>query len=140
MPVSSGFYWTEGRRGVGLVSDAVPTLKGGSTLDVAQHPLYRQPVLRELLTRLPASAQLTLLGLLLSVVIAIPLGIAAALRPGSPIDHACRILAMAGVSLPIFFTGLVLVYVFYYLFGWVPAPLAGSTSIIPRRRTGPASI
>ncbi len=82
-----------------------------------------QPVLRELLTRLPASAELTLLGLLLSVAIAIPLGIAAALRPGSLIDHACRILATAGVSLPIFFTGLVLVYVFYYLAGWAPAPL-----------------
>ena len=82
-----------------------------------------QPVLRELLTRLPASAELTLLGLLLSVAIAIPLGIAAALRPGSSIDHACRILATAGVSLPIFFTGLVLVYVFYYVAGWAPAPL-----------------
>ena len=46
-----------------------------------------------------------------------PLGIAAALRPGSPVDHACRIVATAGVSLPIFFTGLLLVYVFYYLAG-----------------------
>jgi len=82
-----------------------------------------QPVMRELLTRLPASAELTLLGLLLSVAIAIPLGIAAALRPGSPVDHLCRVVATAGVSLPIFFTGLVLVYVFYYLVGWVPAPL-----------------
>ena len=82
-----------------------------------------QPVMRELLTRLPASAELTLLGLLLSVAIAIPLGIAAALRPGSPVDHLCRVVATAGVSLPIFFTGLVLVYVFYYLVGWAPAPL-----------------
>ena len=82
-----------------------------------------QPVLSELLTRLPASAELTLLGLFLSIAIAIPLGIAAALRPGSPIDHACRIVATAGVSLPIFFTGLLLVYVFYFLTGWAPAPL-----------------
>ena len=82
-----------------------------------------QPVLSELMTRLPASAELTLLGLVLSIAIAIPLGIAAALRPGSPLDHACRIVATAGVSLPIFFTGLVLVYLFYYLFGWAPAPL-----------------
>ena len=67
-----------------------------------------QPVMCELLTRLPASAELTLLGLLLSVAIAIPLGIAAALRPGSPVDHLCRVVATAGVSLPIFFTGLVL--------------------------------
>ncbi|HUC09941.1 MAG TPA: ABC transporter permease [Stellaceae bacterium] len=82
-----------------------------------------QPVLRELATRLPASAELTLSALLLSVGIAVPLGIAAALRPGSLIDHACRIITTAGVSLPTFFTGLLLIYVFYYLAGWAPAPL-----------------
>jgi peptide/nickel transport system permease protein len=82
-----------------------------------------QPVMTELLTRLPASAELTLLGLFLSVAIAVPLGIAAALRPGSPVDHACRIVTTAGVSLPTFFTGLLLVYVFYYLAGVAPAPL-----------------
>jgi peptide/nickel transport system permease protein len=82
-----------------------------------------QPVLTELVTRLPASAELTLLGLFLSVAVAVPLGIAAALRPGSLIDHSCRIVATAGVSLPIFFTGLLLVYVFYYLTGWAPPPL-----------------
>src|SRR5689334_16661531 len=54
-----------------------------------------QPVMTELLTRLPASAELTLLGLFLSVAIAVPLGIAAALRPGSPVDHTCRIVTTA---------------------------------------------
>jgi len=82
-----------------------------------------QPVADELLTRLPASAELTLLGLFLSVAIAVPLGIAAATRPGSWVDHTCRVVATAGVSLPVFFTGLLLVYVFYYLSGWAPAPL-----------------
>jgi len=47
----------------------------------------------------------------------------AAIRPGSIVDHACRIITTAGVSLPVFFTGLILVYVFYYLLGWAPAPL-----------------
>jgi peptide/nickel transport system permease protein len=55
--------------------------------------------------------------------IAVPLGVLAATRPGSLIDHACRIISTAGVSLPVFFTGLILVYVFYYLLGWAPAPL-----------------
>jgi peptide/nickel transport system permease protein len=82
-----------------------------------------QPVIRELATRLPASAELTLSALLLSVGIAVPLGIAAALRPGSLVDHACRIVTTAGVSLPTFFTGLLLIYVFYYIAGWAPAPL-----------------
>jgi peptide/nickel transport system permease protein len=82
-----------------------------------------QPVAAEIRARLPASAELTLLGLIVSVVIAVPLGIMAATRPGSLIDHTCRIVTTAGVSLPVFFTGLILVYVFYYLLGWAPAPL-----------------
>ncbi|HEY4736458.1 MAG TPA: ABC transporter permease, partial [Xanthobacteraceae bacterium] len=82
-----------------------------------------QPVITELRTRLPASAELTLLGLLVSITIALPLGILAATRPNSLLDHACRIISTAGVSLPVFFTGLILIYVFYYLLGWAPAPL-----------------
>ena len=82
-----------------------------------------QPVVAELRTRLPASAELTLVGLLLSIAIAVPLGILAATRPNSLLDHACRVISTAGVSLPVFFTGLILIYVFYYLLGWAPAPL-----------------
>src|SRR5438309_6723759 len=82
-----------------------------------------QPVATEIRNRLPASAELTLLGLIVSMAIAVPLGIVAATRPGSIIDHACRVISTAGVSLPVFFTGLILVYVFYYLLGWAPAPL-----------------
>jgi ABC-type dipeptide/oligopeptide/nickel transport system permease component len=82
-----------------------------------------QPVAADIRARLPAAAELTLLGLIFSMSIAVPLGIMAATRPGSIIDHACRVLTTAGVSLPVFFTGLILVYVFYYLLGWSPAPL-----------------
>ncbi|WP_426955240.1 ABC transporter permease [Muricoccus radiodurans] len=82
-----------------------------------------QPVLTEIATRLPASAELTLCGLLLSVLVAVPLGILAALRQGSWIDHLCRVLTTAGVSLPVFFTGLLAVYVFYFVLGWAPSPL-----------------
>jgi dipeptide transport system permease protein len=101
---------------------------GGYVTDLARGDLGTslttgQPVATEIRTRLPASAELTLLGLLVSMGIAIPLGILAATRPGSLIDHACRVVATAGVSLPVFFTGLILVYVFYFLLGWAPAPL-----------------
>jgi peptide/nickel transport system permease protein len=97
-----------------------------------------QPVTTELVTRLPASAELTLLALFLALAIAVPLGIAAAMRPGSPVDHGCRIVTTAGVSLPTFFTGLLLIYVFYYLIGVAPAPL-GRLDVYasaPPQRTG----
>ena len=82
-----------------------------------------QPVITDIAQRLPASAELTLLGLIISILIAVPLGILAAVKQGSLIDHACRVVATAGVSLPVFFTGLILVYVFYFILGWSPAPL-----------------
>mgnify|MGYP001214735258 FL=1 len=82
-----------------------------------------QPVTQDLMERLPASLELTLLGLLLAIIIGLPLGILAATRPNSWIDHLCRLLTTSGVCLPTFFTGLVLIYIFYYLLGWAPAPM-----------------
>lgn len=82
-----------------------------------------QPVLQELLTRLPASIEMVLLALALACAVALPLGVLAATRPGSWIDQLCRLVTTAGVSLPTFFTGLVLAYVFYFLLGWAPSPL-----------------
>ena len=91
--------------------------------DLGQSLSTGQPVLADLAKRLPASLELTLFALLLSCSVAVPLGIAAATRPGSWRDHLCRLLVTAGVSLPTFFTGIVLIYVFYYLLGWAPSPL-----------------
>ena len=82
-----------------------------------------QPVLQELLSRLPASLEMVLLALLLACAVALPLGVLAATRPGSWIDQLCRVVTTAGVSLPTFFTGLLLAYVFYFLLGWAPSPL-----------------
>jgi ABC-type dipeptide/oligopeptide/nickel transport system permease component len=81
-----------------------------------------QPVVAEIATRLPASAELTLFALILAVGIAIPLGVLAAVKQGTWIDHLCRIVTTAGVSLPVFFTGLLFAYVFYYLLQWAPPP------------------
>jgi ABC-type dipeptide/oligopeptide/nickel transport system permease component len=91
--------------------------------DLGQSLSTGQPVRQELLTRLPASLELVLASLLFAVSLAIPLGIAAARRPNSWVDHACRLVTTAGVSLPTFFTGLLLAYVFYFLLGWAPSPI-----------------
>ena len=82
-----------------------------------------QPVAEDLARRLPASLELTLVALVIACGVAIPLGVLAATRPGSIADHSCRLLVTAGVSLPTFFTGILLVYVFYYLLGIAPSPL-----------------
>ncbi|WP_072619311.1 ABC transporter permease [Spirulina major] len=81
-----------------------------------------QTVLYDLTTRLPASLELTIAALIFALAIALPLGIVAALYPNSKWDHLIRFLMTAGVSLPTFFTGLFLLYVFYYRLNIAPAP------------------
>lgn len=82
-----------------------------------------QPVLSDLVNRLPASLELTFAALLLATAIGVGLGVAAALKPGGVMDRLCGLVSTAGQSIPTFFLGLLLVFVFYYLLGWAPAPL-----------------
>jgi peptide/nickel transport system permease protein len=81
-----------------------------------------QPVATDLAQRLPASLELTLAALVLALACAIPLGVMAALRPGSAVDHGVRLLCSIGVCAPTFVCGLVLIYVFYVVLGIAPDP------------------
>lgn len=91
--------------------------------DLGQSLSSGRSVAADLAKRLPASLELTLSALILAIVIAVPLGVLAATRPGTWVDHLCRVVVTAGVSLPTFFTGILLIYVFYYLLGIAPSPL-----------------
>ncbi|MDB5368740.1 MAG: transporter inner rane protein [Roseomonas sp.] len=91
--------------------------------DLGQSIVTGQPVAADLLRLLPASAELTLAAFAMAVLVAVPLGMAAALRRGSLPDHLCRLLGTAGVSLPTFVSGLLLIHLFYYRFGIAPEPI-----------------
>ena len=126
-PVASAEAIAQIRAQLGL-DQTLPVQFGRYVADLARGDLGNslgtgQPVLHEIATRLPASAELTLSGLLLAVLVAVPLGILAALRQGSWVDHLCRVVTTAGVSLPVFFTGLLAVYLFYFILGWAPSPV-----------------
>ncbi len=82
-----------------------------------------QPVARDLMTRLPASLELTIAALVLALAVALPLGFAAAMRPDSAIDQAIRVFCTLGVAVPTFVSGLLLIFAFYYLLGWAPPPV-----------------
>lgn len=82
-----------------------------------------QTVVTELANRLPASIELTLFAFVMAVGVSLPLGVAAALRPGSLIDHLSRLIATMGVSMPTFVTGLLLIFFFYFLMGVAPEPI-----------------
>ena len=98
-----------------------------------------QAVLSDLATRLPASVELTAAALILALAVGLPLGLLAGLRPGSMIDHLCRLLVTVGAAFPTFFVGLVFVYVFYYRLGIAPEPLGRLNDIyysVPPTVTG----
>jgi peptide/nickel transport system permease protein len=83
-----------------------------------------QPVMQDIGRRLPASLELTFTALGIALLLAVPLGVLAALRPGSAVDHLVRMVCTLGVCVPTFVSGLLLIYVFYYLLGWAPDPTA----------------
>ena len=114
------------RKEMGL-DKPIPTQLAYYLSDIAHGRLGRsmttgQPVVNDMRERLPASLELTFSALLLALVFSIPLGVLAALNPGSLFDHAVRMLCTLGVCIPPFVSGLMLIYVFYFKLGVAPDP------------------
>jgi peptide/nickel transport system permease protein len=82
----------------------------------------KQPVAADLRRHLPATIELAVSAMIISVVIGIPLGVLAAARRDRPVDQAARVISLIGVSMPIFWLGLVALVVFYAWLGWAPPP------------------
>lgn len=88
--------------------------------------LTNSPVAQELLSRTPSTLQLTGTAMLVAIVIGVPLGLVAGIRPGSALDHVSRAISFIGVAVPYFFLALLLVLVFAINLNWVPAIDDGS--------------
>lgn len=71
-----------------------------------------KPVALEIFSRLPATVELTIVGLFLAIIVGIPLGILAAIKRGKLLDTLLSIFTLSGVSIPVFWMGLVLIYIF----------------------------
>lgn len=81
-----------------------------------------RPVLEDVLTFFPATIELATVALVISIVVGMPLGVLSAVYRNSIIDHFARVFSLIGVSLPVFWTGLVLILIFYFKLGWFPEP------------------
>lgn len=90
--------------------------------DFGQSIRTGQPIMQELLNVFPATLELATLGTLIGVVFGIPLGVLAAVRKDTFIDHAVRFLGLVGYSVPIFWLGLMALLVFYAKLDWLPGP------------------
>src|SRR5262250_553831 len=88
--------------------------------DLGTSLFYRTPILKELGPRIPATLELALLAVLGSFVLAVPLGVLSAVKQDTALDYAARLFTFTGISIPIFVTGLTVVYVLVRLFGWFP--------------------
>jgi peptide/nickel transport system permease protein len=82
----------------------------------------RTPVAQELRNRVPATIELSLYALAFAVVVGIPLGIVSALNHDRWPDHLARFVTLIGTSIPVFWLGLLLLYVFFYRLEWLPGP------------------
>lgn len=87
----------------------------------------RQPVGEMILTRLPATAELGVVALLISLVVGIPAGVYTALHPRGILTHGVLVTTLIGVSLPTFVTGILLIFVFGVQLGWLPTFGRGET-------------
>ncbi len=106
-------YWVQYGRYIGGV------LHG----DLGQSASTGRPVLEDFRQRLPATLELTLASLLIALAFGIPLGVQSAVHRDTAIDHIGRVVGVAGVAMPTFWTGLLALYVFFYLLGVAPPPL-----------------
>jgi ABC-type dipeptide/oligopeptide/nickel transport system permease component len=96
------------------------------------------PVTTDLKERLPASLELALFSTCLALAIGLPLGVISAVRRDSAWDHLSRVFGVVAISMPVFWLGLLLIYVFYYRFHLAPAPMGRFTTFAdpPHKVTG----
>jgi peptide/nickel transport system permease protein len=105
-----------------LVVQYLVFIKGALTGDLGDSLVVGQPVTSVLLERFPATLELTLAALFFAIAIGVPVGVIAAVRQYSLLDKITSVLALTGVSMPVFWLALVLVVVFTVRIDLLPFP------------------
>jgi ABC-type dipeptide/oligopeptide/nickel transport system permease component len=95
-------------------------LAGALTGDLGQSLYYHVPVLELVLERLPASLELAAAALVISLGVAVPIGIISAVKRGSALDFGSMLVALFGLSMPHFWLGIMMILLFSVTLGWLP--------------------
>jgi len=82
----------------------------------------KNPVASDLKNFLPATVELSIGSFIFAILIGLPLGIISAIKSGSFVDQFTRIFSLLGASMPPFWSGLLILFVFYYKLHWAPGP------------------
>jgi peptide/nickel transport system permease protein len=101
-------------------------LRGLAHGDLGKSFRFGTPVAQEIGRRLPVTALLAVSAMAVAILVAIPLGIVAAVFRGRPLDHAAMTLALVGISMPSFWLGPLLAILFAVRLGWLPVSGAGT--------------
>jgi ABC-type dipeptide/oligopeptide/nickel transport system permease component len=80
----------------------------------------KMPVTEAIAVKFPATFELAIVSIIFAVIIGLSVGTLSAVKKDRPIDHTTRMIALIGVSLPIFWLGLILLNLFYFQLGWLP--------------------
>jgi peptide/nickel transport system permease protein len=106
--------------------------------DLGESSSTGRAVLTDFGQRFPATFELTMASLALALLIGVPMGVLCAIHRDTIIDHFGRMVSVAGVAMPSFWSGLIFIYIFFYLLGIAPAPLGrlGPGIVPPARITG----
>jgi len=88
--------------------------------DLGRSIVTKRPVLSEFLTLFPATVELSFCAILIAIAVGLPIGMLAAVRRGSFLDHAVMGASLTGYSMPIFWWGLLLILLFSVNLGWTP--------------------
>ena len=89
--------------------------------DLGRSFVFNQPSIDLILNRMPATLELAFVALALSLVLGIPLGLWAGLRPGTALDETVMTGSILGFSLPNFWQGMMLIMIFSVWLGWLPS-------------------
>ena len=89
--------------------------------DFGKSLVTRRPISTELLSRIPATVYLATVGIVISMLIAIPLGTFAAVRRNSAVDYTAQVTSLAGISIPEFWFAILCVLLFSLYLGWLPS-------------------
>jgi ABC-type dipeptide/oligopeptide/nickel transport system permease component len=109
-----------------LLDQYVTFLRQAVTGDLGKSFRTGQPVTLMIVERLPATAELAIAAMIVAILIAIPLGVIAAVWRGTAVDYGAMTFALAGVSIPNFWLGPVLAIVFAVELGWLPVSGRGT--------------
>ena len=89
--------------------------------DLGRSVVNKQPVIDAIVAGAPVTLQLSLMGMVLSILVSLPLGTLAAVHRDSSVDAAASLLALVGVCVPFFWLGLLLILLFSVGLHWLPA-------------------